>query len=293
MKALSFVTSLRARALARDWPRHVWMLERTVDSMLAAGAAEVVVVCHDVPAIAQAGDQRVTLLPVDLPVPERTNDAMCVDKVLKVSAGIAALQARQVRYIGICDADDLVHRDLGRFVAAHDGGAGWFAPVMLTYAYGGRWMRRRVMPPAAAGPFVILRADLLRLVEPPFRGRWVEWLLASGEQPYLDLLASRRRAASDLVAAGHTRYLELLAAEGYALSPLPFNAHLMINHDDSTSTVPGGSGTSLLPTTAQLVRRAYRWLPSLRPLTASARHAFAIPSRLPERYRHGGSVLWR
>ena len=151
---LGFVTSLRARAVARDWSRHVWMLERTVDSMLGTGARDVVVVCHEPPPIAQAADPRVTVLPLDVPVPLRNNDAMCVDKVLKVSAGIAALQTRGVRYIGICDADDLVHRELGAFVASRAGHNGWYAPVMLTYAYGGRWIRRRVMPEGTADRFM-------------------------------------------------------------------------------------------------------------------------------------------
>ena len=289
---LGFVTSLRARAIARDWSRHVWMLERTVDSMLATGSRDVVVVCHEPPPIAQASDPRVTVLPLDVPVPQRNNDAMCVDKVLKVSAGIAALQARGVRYIGICDADDLVHRELGAFIASRDGGHGWYAPVMLTYAYGGRWIRRRVMPEAIAGPFAVVRADLLQFAEPPFHGWWVERARADDEEAYLAALAAAGRPICAMVAAGHTRYCDVLAREGHPLAPLPFNAHLMINHDDSTSTVEGGVGTARRPSPAQIARHAHRWVPELRPLTAAMRRDFAIPFPVPAAYA-GASVLWR
>jgi hypothetical protein len=291
-RLLGFVTSLRARAVARDWTRHVWMLERTVDSMLATGTQDVVVVCHEPPPIAQASDPRVTVMPLDVPVPQRNNDAMCVDKVLKVSAGIAALQTRGVRYIGICDADDLVHRELGAFIAARDGGHGWYAPVMLTYAYGGRWIRRRVMPEAIAGPFAVVRADLLQFAEPPFHGWWVERARADGEDAYLAALAAAGRAICAMVAAGHTRYCDVLAREGHPLAPLPFNAHLMINHDDSTSTVEGGAGTAQRPSPAQIARHAYRWVPELRPLTSAMRRDFAIPFPVPAAYS-GASVLWR
>ena len=291
-RMLGFVTSLRARAVARDWGRHVWLLERTVDSMLATGTRDVVVVCHEPPPIAQANDPRVAMVPLDVPVPARNNDAMCVDKVLKVSAGIATLQSRGVRYIGICDADDLVHRELGEFIASRDGENGWYAPVMLTYAYGGRWIRRRVMPDAIAGPFAIVRADLLRFDEPPFRGWWVDDLRADREDAYLATLAAERRPVCTMVAAGHPRYCELLAREGRPLAALPFSAHLMINHDDSTSSVEGGAGSAQRPTAAQIVRHAHHWVPQLRPLTAAMRRDFTIPFAVPDAYA-GASVLWR
>lgn len=288
---LGFVTSLRARALARDWSRHVWMLERTIDSMLAGPDTEVIVVCHDPPELRRT-DPRVTVLSLDMPIPARNNDAMCVDKVVKLSAGIAALQSRRVDYIGLCDADDLVSRRLSTFVREHAGAAGWFAPIMYTYAYGGRWMRRRPMPEMEAGPFAVVRADLLELVSPPFSGWWVDEARAAGDGHYVDGLASHARPVCPMVAAGHTRYCSVLARDGHLLQPLPFTAHLMVNHDDSTSTVDGGRGAAPLPTLAQIARGVHRWLPTLRPLTANMRRDFAIPDMIPTQYE-SGSVLWR
>lgn len=258
--------------------------------MLAADNTEVIVVCHDRPEL--PADPRVRLLAVDLPIPARNNDAMCIDKVLKVSAGIAALQQHGADYIGICDGDDLVSRRVSGFVHDHAGAAGWFAPIMLTYAYGGRWVKRRVMPPNQAGPFAIIRADLLHFEQPPFTGSWVGLARAAGESSYVEALAGCRRSVCSIVAAGHTRYLGLLAADGHPLAPLPFHGHLMINHADSTSTVEGGTGTSQLPSFAQIARGMRRWLPALRPLTPALRADFGIPLAIPRPYADA-SVLWR
>ena len=86
---IAFVTSFRARALAQDWDYHVWLLERTILSMLAQsrGECHVLVACHEVPDIALARDPRVRFLSVKFDPPARNNDDMCVDKVLKLTAG--------------------------------------------------------------------------------------------------------------------------------------------------------------------------------------------------------------
>jgi hypothetical protein len=289
---LGFVTSLRARALARDWSRHSWLLARAVASMLASADSQVVVVGTEPPDIPLDRDSRLTFLPVDLPVPEKTFDAMCTDKVLKVSAGIAAMKARGVDYVALCDADDLVSNKIGSFVQQHRGAAGWYTPALTMYAYGSRWVRRRVPPGTNTPPFAVVRADLLHLVEPPFTGWWVENERAIGNGTYVEVLTSRARAVCPFVAAGHNYYREFMARQGEMLVPLPFDAHLMINHDDSVSTAADGPVSTAVRGVWSRVRGAHRWLPQLRPLTAARRREFAIPDVIPAGYE-GGSVLWR
>src|SRR2546426_9381718 len=111
---LYIVTSFRARALARDWDHHVWLLERTLDSMLAQTDSDfrVVVVCHEIPAVQQRGHSKIKFLPVSFPPPERNNDDMCADKVLKLSAGIEWAIEAGCDYVMFTDADDLVNRNL-------------------------------------------------------------------------------------------------------------------------------------------------------------------------------------
>jgi len=118
---LTFIISMRARALSQDWGYHTWLLERTLDSILAQTNPEfdVVVVCHDIPEIPQAKHAAVHMLKVDFPLPRRENSDMTVDKVLKISRGVEWAIARGSDYVMYVDADDLVSRHLSEFVATH------------------------------------------------------------------------------------------------------------------------------------------------------------------------------
>src|SRR5260370_22808937 len=118
---------MRARALARDWAYHTWLLQCTLNSILAQSNPEfnVVVVCHDVPEIPQANDPAVHMLRVHHSLPEKTFDDMLVDKVLKLTAGVDWAIARGSDYVMFVDADDLVSRRINVFVASHRGNNAW------------------------------------------------------------------------------------------------------------------------------------------------------------------------
>ena len=289
---IGFATSFRARALASDWPAHVWLLERTVASMLAVEGSTIVVGCHEVPETPLATNPRVTFLPIAAPIPRRTNDDMCIDKVLKVSAAIRALQVLGSRYVGLCDADDLVSCRLGTFVAERAGAAGWYSNNSLVFAYGGHWMRQIPLPPQTTGPFAIIRSDLLNLVSPPFAGAWVDQLQRDGDHAYLAALAARQLPVCALVAAGHTHYRRLLALQGHQLEPLPFPAHLQINHAESLSGTAGGNGAFTRPSLVGLLRNAHRLLPTLRPMPRGLRRDFGVLDEVPAAYS-GASLFWR
>ncbi len=289
---IGFATSFRARALASDWGAHCWLLDRTLTSMLAVEGSTIVVGCHDIPETSLSTNPRVAFLPVAAPIPNRTNDDMCVDKVLKVSAAIQRLKESGVRYIGLCDADDLVSRRVGSFVIQHAGGAGWFANGSLVFAYGGQWMRQIPLAPQTSGSFAIIRSDLLDLVRPPFAGAWVEQLLRDGDRDYLAALAARNMAVSPLVAAGHTHYRRLLALGGHDLAPLPFPAHLQINHVDSLSGIQGGIGAFSRPSLGTILRNARRWLPTLRLMSRAIKQEFGVLDEVPHA-NAGASLFWR
>jgi hypothetical protein len=289
---IGFATSFRARALASDWDAHRWLLERTLTSMLAVDGSTIVVGCHDIPDTPLAANPRVTFLPIAAPIPNRTNDEMCVDKVLKVSAAIAQLKHHGSRYVALCDADDLVSRRLGTFVAEQAGAAGWFANGSLVFAYGGQWMRRVPLPPQTSGSFAIIRSDLLDLVSPPFAGAWVEQLRRDGDTAYLNALAARDMPVCGVVAAGHTHYRRLLALAGHELEPLPFAAHLQINHVDSLSGIQGGSGAFARPSLRTILRNARRWVPTLRLMSRAVKQEFGVLDEVPPAYA-GASLFWR
>jgi hypothetical protein len=292
---ITYVTSLRARSLADDWDYHVWLLERTLHSMLAQGDQDVhvVVACHDVPHISV--DPRVHFLQATFPVPARTNDDMCVDKVLKLSVGSEWAIGHGTKYVVFNDADDLVSAKLSRFIRDHDGANGWYTASEMFYKYGGRFMRSHIMGKTESGPCVIVRADLLTFDTPPFSGFWTELVARGGEADYLRLLARHGRRVNVLAAVGLGHYRQFMSHRCCPLEPLPFAANVIINHRDSTSFVSGGLGAYHPDVRAPTFRRVVKYLPTVRPVTASVRQEYFVPARrdIPKDYRRGGSIFWR
>lgn len=303
---IAFITSLRARALAQDWDYHVWLLERTVTSMLAQSRGEccAVIACHEEPETAVGRDPRVHCLSVTFPPPARDNDDMCADKVLKLSVGTEWALAHGCDYVVFNDADDLVSNRIGGFVTDHNGAAGWFAPSQMFYTYGGRMLRHCEIPAPSAGPCVIVRANLLTFDLPPFSGAWADLVGKGGETRFLEVLGRHRRQVNVLAAVGLGHYREFMTNEGHPLDPLPFSANIVINHSDSTSHVAGGIGSydrgvsrghpAWRRFLSQTKQRALK-LPTLRAMTQSLRREYGIPPdhEIPLGYRIGGSIFWR
>lgn len=293
---IAFATSFRARALADDWPYHVWLLERVVYSMLAQTRADVsvVVACHDIPDTPLTKDARVHFLPVAVAVPNKNFDAMVGDKVLKLSAGARWAQQRGCDYVIFNDADDLVSNRLGGYVLDHAGEPGWYTTSQRFYTYGGRLMRRQQIASPNAGPCVIVRTDLLTFATPPFSGPWADLIVRGGEQHYLQLLANHGVEVNLLAAVGMSYYRDWMEARGCPLSPLPFPANVVINHGDSVSVSGGTHGYHVL-TGLRSLRRSLRWVPTLEYASRAVRGEFAIPpdSEIPSNYRASGSVFWR
>jgi hypothetical protein len=291
---IAFITSLRARALAKDWDHNVMMLERAVQSALVQvhGESCVVVACHEIPKTQLARESRVHFLPVNFSPPARTFPDMCVDKVLKLSVGAQWAQAQRYEYMAFTDADDLVSNRIAGFVTNHSDENGWYCPAVMFYAYGRRFVRFVVYRGSFAGPCVIVRTNLLKFEAPPFSGSWTKLAIADGDSNYLELLGRHGQMVNTLAAVGHGHYREYMTNEGYPLKPLPFSPILMINHADSISLGQG----SYQPVGLQTVlRRLVRWLPSVRFLTSSVRNEFLIPpnDEIPVRYRRQGSIFWR
>lgn len=259
---------MRARALAADWRYHTWLLEKTLDSILAQThpAFEAVVVCHDIPDIRQAAHPQVHILPVDIPVPARTNDDMCLDKVLKISAGVEWALKRGSDYVMFVDADDLVSRRLSAFVAAHHGANGWYFHDGFVHTYGERWVRVDAPHHLVCGTSAIVRADLLRSAPSDF---------------------CRGAVVNTLADAGHNLYEKHLAEGGTPIAPLPFPGAVYVLHPDSTSQVAGGAGYWPAAAgerrpgwrrTLRRVRQAARRIGTMRPITPRLRAEFTIPS---------------
>lgn len=303
---LAMITSFRALALARDWEHHVWLLERTVESMLAQTNPDVVVVvaCHDIPESHLARNPRVHFLPVKFSPPARDNDDMCVDKVLKLSVGANWAVDQGCDYLMFNDGDDLVSNRISAMVAEGHGATGWYSASELFYTYGGRLLRYHKIAGMRSGPCVILRSDLAEFAVPPFKGEWTDIIKRGGEERYLGLLARHGEKTSVLAAVGLGNFREFMIQRGQPLLPMPFPANVVINHSDSTSHVPGGMGSYYFVGIPQRfsrrvalsrLKQRMRWLPTLRLLSPSLRREFSIPpdSEIPAAYRTSGSLFWR
>lgn len=263
---LTFIISMRARALSRSWAHHTWLLQRTVESCLAQTHPdfEVVVVCHDIPEIPQAGHPKVHMLPVSFRIPERNNDDMCVDKVLKVSRGVEWAMERRSDYVMFVDADDLVSRRLSGYVAEHNGANGWYLYNGYVHTYGEKWVRTHQPHHLICGTAAIVKTSLLRFAPSEF---------------------CRGEVANTLANAGIDFYLPHLAEQGTPIEPLPFPGAIYILHPDSTSEVAGGTGYRLggtfkpRPLWKKILgplKRAALTLPTLRPITPHLRAEFTI-----------------
>jgi hypothetical protein len=303
---LAIITAFRSRHLAKDWEYHIWLLQRALDSMLAQtnDAFVVAVVCHEIPTMSQSKHPKIRFLPVDFPPPQRNNDDMCVDKVLKLSVGAEWAISERCDYVMFTDADDLVSRRISEFVAVHSGANGWFTPFEFVHTYSSRWLVKHFQPPIMSGPVVIVKSDLLKFASVPFTDTWLELIIEAGEKKYADLLAGRRRKINTLAAVGHTHFQRLMKAEGYPLEPLPFPGYVVINHADSTSQVAGGLGSAApenavarytLRSRVNHVKRIGLSLPSLAPLTHAVRREFTIPAPdiIPKPYKSRGSLFAR
>jgi hypothetical protein len=264
---LAFIVSMRARALSRDWQYHTWLLQRTVDSILAQTDSrfEIAIGCHDIPEIAQASHPKLHMLPVTFRIPERTNDDMCADKVLKLSRGVEWAIERGSDYVMFVDADDLVSRRLAGFVADHHGANGWYFVDGYVHRYGERWVRTHSPHHLICGTGAIVKTSLLRFAPSEL---------------------CRGAVANTLADAGHGYYRPHLEQQGTPIAELPFPGAICIQHSDSTSEVSGGAGYRLggtfqpRPSWKRVlgpVKRAALTLPTLRPITPALRAEFTIP----------------
>lgn len=254
---LTFVTSIRARAVAADWDHHVRLLERTLRSCLAQTDPEVRVLvgCHDRPSVG-IDDPRLEFLALDLPVPRHDHAEMVCDKVLKISAAAQKAIADGSRFIMFADADDLVSRRLAWFARQHPDANGWYFSEGYSHQYGRPWLTRTRHHHLLCGTAAVLRSDLLRFAHSDeYRGGLV----------------------NTLAAAGHHEYAAILGAQGHPLEALPFAGSVYIQHDGSLARLAHTTAT-VAPRRPALgrVRRAARDLAGLRPLTPALTREFTI-----------------
>jgi hypothetical protein len=268
---LAFVTSLRAKALAKDWDHIVWLLERCLGAMVNQTSPEwrAYVVCHDVPETANASDPRIRWLTADIPLPERTNADMVRDKVIKTSIAVEAALAEGASYVMPVDADDLVSRRLCEHAGMHSGETGWIIKDGVSHYYGSL-----LMEPISGFHH---RCGTCNLV-------------ASGLISFANDPEYRNARVASIIAMGHAAVEVHYAKARTPLLSLPFPGAVYIQHGDNTSNVDfSGPGSHLAGMKLRLGRfKQYtRRLRSSRMLTTSSRAEFYLPSphEVPAQWR--------
>ncbi len=272
---LIFVTSLRAKALAKDevhWRRHVWLLEQMINSCLAQteGAVKLVVVCHDLPETSWQTDSRVHFIQTNIPHPKREFWDMTVDKGIKISIGAKWALSQGARYVMYADADDLVSNKLAAHLKQNTDAPGWYFDSGYAYKYGDNWLLHRRDQHLKCGTCAIFRAEMLQFEkQDDYRGCEVEILAAKG----------------------HNMYFSAMQERGHHLRRLPFPGSIYISHPDSTISLWNqGSGVLPVPVVRRalgLLKMAALQLPHMRPLTTRLKTEFGIPPKhsLPPEWR--------
>jgi hypothetical protein len=271
---LAFVTSIRAKALAKDWAHIVWLLEQSLKSLVNQTSPDwrAYVVCHDVPEFSTRGDERIRWITTDIPLPERTFEDMTTDKAIKCTLGIEAALKEGAGHVMLVDADDLVHCELAATVAGSSQCPGWFFPLGYYHYYGSMWVRPETSFHRFCGTSHIVRGDLISFAPDP---------------------ALRGARMASLLTVGHPQVRDHFERAGTPLLPLPYPGAVYIQHGDSAVAI---RHEKMNPPTMRArigAMRHYllRWFNSSR-LTKGLRLDFSIPDRreVPARWR---SPCWR
>ena len=224
---LVFAIPLKPRAACSNWATAQAYLRRTIKSAITAAdsfAAEVWVASHEQPDLGDLRDA-VRVCPVPFPVPLDPIEGG-LDKARKRRFIGASLREHVVRDVSVVflDADDLVHRDLVRYVLAD--GVGSYV-VDDGYVYDAR-----------AGVLQRYPANFHRRCGSSFVFRFgVDELPESWE----DLDAPFSQFGSSPERRGHQDYEQVAAELGRPAAPIPFPACVyVVNHSESLWTAQTG-----------------------------------------------------
>lgn len=199
----AFVVPLRNPARARQWSRTVALCLETLRSLAEASDArcDIILSCREFPDVDLPPN--VTILRHPFPDPEPTNRAQGSDKYSKIKLALAELRRREHAYhVMRFDADDLVHRDLPRWVLEQGRQPGFLATSGWTFD-----ARHRLLKPVAENFDLICGSTNCLYATPDDLPRSLD-----DERPF------------DLLDQGHGVVASSFAARRTPLVPIPFPA---------------------------------------------------------------------
>jgi|GEM_PF-575508 len=126
VKNFFFCIPFKPRARCADWNHTVALLRQTLRSIFHQTDKDffVLIAGHDRPELPELDDPRVSFHPVSFPIPRDGVEGKR-DQTRKTHFLGAIAKEHGGGYIMVVDSDDLVHRDIVRFVRADDNQAGY------------------------------------------------------------------------------------------------------------------------------------------------------------------------
>lgn len=248
---LCFVLALKSKTVSQDWQRVSQLFETTLQSAYQQTDADfhIIAVCHEIPPLTAAYDQRVELIQVDFPPPsDPTNRQLTMqDKWNKIAVGLVRAGALNPDFVMIMDADDLVSRHLAAYVNRHKDENGWIFTRGYQYQYGSRWIS--VDDQFNCGTNAIVNGKLIR---------------------FPTSLHTDEIAQCVVLTHGHTAIAQRLAELHTPLQPLPFaGAVYVCAHGDNWTDFSDRRSW-------HGIRYLLGGLRRLRPLTRRIRQDFAL-----------------
>ena len=207
-------------------------------------------VAHEYPELENMFDDRLSVILMDEPVNQNTPGQRQYDKLRKSHRGLLAAADGGAEFIMVCDADDLIHRDLVRTVERHRPKHGFF----VERGYGYHAAARRLFAIDHL-PKVCNTAHVLRFE-------------SAGIPTSMDRSEER---ASVLLHVTHGEIRDEMGRRGTPLNVYPERGVVYL-------VAHGGNNSGLRPTgySARRLRLRVKSLIRYRPLTKSVRGAFSL-----------------
>ena len=125
-KNFFFCIPFKPKSRCSDWSATVGLLGQTLRSLLNQTDPDfrVLIAGHDRPSLPELDDPRVSFHPVSFPEPKDGKEGKR-DQTRKTHFLAAMLKEHGGGYMMVVDSDDLVHKDIVRFVRADDNGVGY------------------------------------------------------------------------------------------------------------------------------------------------------------------------
>jgi hypothetical protein len=144
---ICFVMALKSKAVSSNWSRVCQLCEAAVQSAYRQVDPDfkMILVCHDSPDLKEKYDERLEILPVELPVPTlddkggRQSSTM-KDKWTKLQFGLIHAGRLRPSFVMLMDADDLISNRIAAWAHAHPRSNGGVIHYGYSYHPGDRYV---------------------------------------------------------------------------------------------------------------------------------------------------------